>query len=278
LEKLVDEFGLLQARRVTTPFAGQNEMNVTDAEIPLEQKRVHDYHRAIGKLMWVLQERPDLSYAVKELARHVQAPLERHWAGLKRLLRYVSSTLDSELVLEVDPKLPDGEIHVVCDASWASGEGRRSTSGGTIWIQGCLLQHWARTQPIVALSSCESELVAMNVAVMEAKLVQSISQEVGIPQKLHLHADSTAGLAVVSKRGPGRLRHLEVKQFWLQDEVRAGRLHLYHIDGADNVADMLTKPLAGTRFVRLCSLIGIRKMSGDAPETDADETSAVGAV
>ena len=72
-------------------------------------------------------------------------------------------------------------------------------------------------------------------------------------------ADSTAGLAVVNKRGPGRLRHLEVKQFWLQDEVRAGRLHLYHIDGADNVADMLTKPLAGTRFVRLCSLIGIRK-------------------
>ena len=83
---------------------------------------------------------------------------------------------------------------------------------------------------------------------------------------------------MVRKRGPGRLRHLEVKQCWLQDEVRAGRLHLYHIDGADNVADRLTKPLAGTRFVRLCSLIGIRKMSGDAPETDADETSAAGAV
>eukprot|EP00972_Heterocapsa_arctica_P079459 11711132-Heterocapsa_arctica.AAC.1 len=39
--------------------------------------------------MWLLPERADLSFAVKELARHVQAPGEGHWADLKRVLRYV---------------------------------------------------------------------------------------------------------------------------------------------------------------------------------------------
>eukprot|EP00972_Heterocapsa_arctica_P042884 6322409-Heterocapsa_arctica.AAC.1 len=50
--------------------------------------------------MWVLQERPDLSFAVNELSRAVQRPMGRHWGTLKRLLHYLRGTKTMELGLE----------------------------------------------------------------------------------------------------------------------------------------------------------------------------------
>eukprot|EP00972_Heterocapsa_arctica_P028274 4157785-Heterocapsa_arctica.AAC.1 len=61
-----------------------------------------------------------------------------------------------ELGLEVDDEMEEN-IHAVSDANWATGEGRRSTSGGTVWMRGFLLGHWCRTQPTIALSTCEAE-------------------------------------------------------------------------------------------------------------------------
>eukprot|EP00972_Heterocapsa_arctica_P053281 7848481-Heterocapsa_arctica.AAC.1 len=71
----------------------------------------------------------------------------------------------------------DENIHVVSDANWATGEGRKSTSGGTVWMRGFLLGHWCRTQPTFALSTCEAELVSMTVAVTEARLAQTLCKE-----------------------------------------------------------------------------------------------------
>jgi hypothetical protein len=152
----------------------------------------------------------------------------------------------------------DDHIHVVSDANWATGEGRKSTSGGTVWMRGFLLGHWCRTQPTIALSTCEAELVSMSTGVVEAKLAQTLCKELTLDRELHLHSDSAAGIASVSKRGFGRLRHLDIKQLWLQEEVRAGRLRVHHVSSAENVSDLLTKPLAGQTFAHLKEMIGVR--------------------
>eukprot|EP00972_Heterocapsa_arctica_P095712 14115369-Heterocapsa_arctica.AAC.1 len=81
-----------KARVVSTPFPSAAETKVTDEdddELPPAETKL--YHSAVGKLMWVLQERPDLSFAVKELSR-AQRPMGQHWGALKRLLRYLRGT------------------------------------------------------------------------------------------------------------------------------------------------------------------------------------------
>eukprot|EP00972_Heterocapsa_arctica_P048848 7195234-Heterocapsa_arctica.AAC.1 len=107
------------------------------------------------------------------MSRAVQSPCGRHWGAMKKALRYIAGTMDSALYYDIDAKADD-DVHVVVDASWASGEGRKSTSGGSVWWRGFLLGHWCRTQPTIALSSCESELVAMTLGVTEAKLAQTL--------------------------------------------------------------------------------------------------------
>eukprot|EP00972_Heterocapsa_arctica_P062037 9146585-Heterocapsa_arctica.AAC.1 len=84
------------------------------------------------------------------------------------------------------------------------------------------------------MSTCEAELVWMTVAVAEAKLAQTLCSELGLEKELHLYSDSSAGLAVVSRRGFGRLRHLDIKQLWLQEEVRLARLKVHHCSSENN--------------------------------------------
>ena len=46
--------------------------------------------------------RPDLAYAVGVLARFSHDPAERHWAGVKRVFRYLRGTLDLVFALGGD--------------------------------------------------------------------------------------------------------------------------------------------------------------------------------
>eukprot|EP00972_Heterocapsa_arctica_P007874 1147587-Heterocapsa_arctica.AAC.1 len=68
------------------------------------------YHSAVGKLMWLIQERPDLSYAIEEMSRAVQSPCVRHWGAMKKALRYIAGTMDYALYYDIDVKADD-DVH-----------------------------------------------------------------------------------------------------------------------------------------------------------------------
>ena len=70
-----------------------------------------------------------------------------------------------------------------------------------------MVKTWSWTQGAYALSSAEAELYAMVEAVARSK-------------------DSSAATSFVCRRGFGKMRHLEIKNLWLQKEVREGRLEV----------------------------------------------------
>ena len=47
------------------------------------------------------------------------------------------------------------------------------------------------------------------------------------------------------RKGFGKVRHIEVNQLWLQDEIHKGHIGLEKVDGKKNLADALTKPVEG---------------------------------
>ena len=119
--------------------------------------------------------RPDIGYATKELARHVSQPTCDDEVQLKHMLRYIAGTVDQVLYLGngVEGETQD-EVTVQADADWASGPSRRSTSGGAVFFNGVLLCSWSRTQPTVALSTCEAELLALGTAAQEGRFTVNI--------------------------------------------------------------------------------------------------------
>ena len=79
------------------------------------------------------------------------------------------------------------------------------------------------------MSSAEAEFYAMAEGVIRARGFQNVGREIGIDGSdteviLELLVDSSAAKAFVSRRGAGKMRHIEVRWFWLQEEVRAGRV------------------------------------------------------
>ena len=82
-------------------------------------------------------------------------------------------------------------------------------------------QHWSSAQRCVALSSCETELHAVQ---------KRSSRDQGKPKSCRKHMDrilhtvikpdSSAALGVVSRRGVGALRLMHIQELWHQHAIR----------------------------------------------------------
>ena len=73
-----------------------------------------------------------------------------------------------------------------------------------------------------------------------------------------IRTDSSSGLAVGSRRGLGRLRHVQTRYLWVQQRVQEGDLRLKKESGDTNVGDALTKPLDEKRMLELVDDDGLR--------------------
>ena len=107
-----------------------------------------------------------------------------------------------------------------------------------------ILRSWSSTQAIVATSSGEAELIAMYEGAARGCGMQAIMTEMGLVPSLsvlRVCTDSSVAKSFVATRGVGKMRHLEVKLLWLQEQVRRQRLRVGKISGTANIADALTK-------------------------------------
>ena len=96
------------------------------------------------------------------------------------------------------------------------------------------------------MSSAEAELYAMIEGVTRSKGLHSLASELGfdnISNVVNLMTDSSAAKSFVCRRGLGRMRHLEVRDLWLQKEVNDGKVVVKKVSGTENPADLMTKIL-----------------------------------
>ena len=111
---------------------------------------------------------------------------------------------------------------------------------------GHCIKTWSCTQGAFALSSAEAEFYAMIEAVVRSKGLKSLARELGfrnVGNVVVLRTDSKAAKSFVCRRGLGKMRHIEIRDLWLQKEVRECRLKVVKVVGSENPADLMTKIL-----------------------------------
>jgi hypothetical protein len=237
---------MAKCKALSTPSEVNPECDDDSAELSVYQQR--QFRSVLGKAIWTLPERPDTAYCVKELSRLLGNMNEHAWVRAKHLLRYLQGTRGAYLRLGGGFEKVN-EVSVFSDSNWAAGPTRRSTSGGCIFVHGCLITSWARTQPSIALSSCEAEVVALSEAAKEAILVRNVLKEIGFDYCIVAYVDSSSARALCLKRGVGRMKHLDTRFLWLQDLVRDKQLTVEKIATLVNPADVPTSTchVRGTR-------------------------------
>ncbi len=195
----------------------QDQSNKSD-DTPLSSENHSLYRAAVGRLMWLLSERPDLAYAVKQLARECSAPTMMSWKSLQQVLKYIQGSKDHVMRLRPDPEItlsgkpPGIAITAHTDADWSV----RNTSGGYINVHGVTLITWSRTQAVSALSSCESEFYAIVEGAKETLMVYNLFQELEPRSscKIKIFTDSTSAQAMCNRKGPGRVKHLSIRMLF----------------------------------------------------------------
>ena len=104
-----------------------------------------------------------------------------------------------------------------------------------------MVKSWSTTQGNIALSSGEAEYYGLVKGSSVAIGVRNMHAEMGISVRIRVSTDASAAKGIASRRGLGKIRHIEVHQLWVQDKVASGEIEVRKVDGKTNLADMLTK-------------------------------------
>lgn len=162
------------------------------------------------------------------------------------------------LVNDFDWQMQSNLVHTFIDSDWA-GElpGRRSTSGGAVQLGKHLVETWSSTQNDVALSSGEAELYAIIKGASQALGIRSLIRDMGAGSRIRIFTDSTSGKSIASRRGLGRVRHIEVSNLWIQNAVQEGAVELVKWNNRFNSVDVLTKHLSWHELLECIRPFGV---------------------
>ena len=120
---------------------------------------------------------------------------------------------------------------------------------------------WAsKLQPVVTLSTTEAEYISATAAAQEILWLRNLFSEIGyeVEGASTLYLDNQSAIAV--SRNPehhGRMKHLDLRHYWLRDVVKAGIINVKYIPTASMPADIMTKTLPKATVEEMRRLLGL---------------------
>ena len=219
-----------------------------EAEVKQAQKRV-------GELMWLMSRtRPDIQYIVSLMSSRITRSPELVNRIGQRLLDYLNETIGYRVRLgqeECDP----GELNVYTDSSFAPSGGRSHGASAVFLGQSPLTWRSSR-QPLVTLSTAESELIEEIEGTLLALSTRGVLQELtGRDLRINLYVDNQAAVTLLTaSSGSWRTRHLKLRSSWIKERIKNNELRVQHVPGAEQKADLGTKPFTRARLKELVAL------------------------
>jgi len=110
---------------------------------------------------------------------------------------------------------------------------------------------------VVALSTTESEYIALTSAAQSLAWVQSLLHELQISTpstKPILYGDNISSHFLTRNAAlHRRSKHIDVRYHYIREQYEQGRFELEFVSGKENPADLFTKAFPGDRLSYLCS-------------------------
>jgi hypothetical protein len=241
--------------RLSTSMAPQTPEEIAEMEgVP--------YINAVGALNYLaIATRPDISYTVGVLARFTNNPGMQHWKAVKHLFRYLKGTLDYKLTYSPSPST---ELFTTfSDADHAGNpDNGRSTSGYLVKVGTGAISWRSRLQTLVALSTTEAEFIAAVSAGQEILFLRNLFKAFGykIDEPSTLFIDNNSAISVAKNpEHHGRMKHLDLRFYWLRDEVEKKKIQVKHVDTNNMAADILTKALGRVKVGEMVKMLGLTK-------------------
>ncbi len=228
----------------------------------------HALTSPIMELRYLDDVRPDIKFATSFLTMSMSSPtvsLKKHMDGL---LSYLEKTKDCSI--RIAPS--DDRLHAYVDASYAIHTGSRSHYGiaVTFGSQGYAFHAKSGAIKVVCRSSTEAELHAANEASSDVLHAIDLLTELRHPQPaVPFYEDNQAVIQMMNGNDfnfQTKSKHVRVRYDFLKEQVRCGKICFKYLPTALQLADVMTKPLVGEKFLyfRDCLLGRVLHPSYDA--------------
>ena len=170
------------------------------------------YRALAARVNYIAQDNPCIQYSAKEICQHMANPAVEHFAKTKKLARFIVGVKSARLCYAWQSEAEALHMKIYADSDWAGcTETRKSTSGGLAQVGRHTLRAWTSTQTTVATSSAEAEFYAMVEGASRGLGLRSMLGELGVVTGVvELHTDSSAAKSFASRRGLGKMRHVDI--------------------------------------------------------------------
>jgi hypothetical protein len=252
---ILRRFQMEDCRPMSTPMI-TNWKKLHSSELELVDPTL--YRQLIGSLMYLVNTRPYLCFAVNSLSHFMVEPWRVHWVRAKYVLRYLKGTMDYGLNYDRG----DGVILIgYTDSDWAGRVSDKKSILGCCFGLGSTVVSWFnQKQKSVALSSAEVEYMVASHAICEAiwlcKLLVGIFGVQIRPTVIYCDNQSCIKL-FENPIFHDRSKHIEIRYHFIWDYVQRGAIELQYISTDEQVADVLMKALGRGKFVPLGDKLGV---------------------
>lgn len=277
-QQMLKQFGFENCKPVPTPMSTCIKFN----EDAPKMTNKSWYQTAVGSLLYYVNSRPDLAYAVGYLCRFISNPTVEHEKQVKRVFRYIAGTLDHGLIYKKSSAsifkiysmdVPSGEapqngeaqngLTLYADADFGNEMHQQKSISGVMMFMGDNLVHWiSRRQNRIAHSTCEAEVLSIQEAVFDAEYLKSLLTELGygclLDEPIRLYNDNQGAVMTIANGGKfGTNRHYKARVNAVREADRKKLISLKHLPGDDMRADLLTKALSPERLTLLLKMCGV---------------------
>ena len=236
--------------RVTSIQSVPLKVGVKLEDFDDEETESWPFRELAGGLMWLaISTRPDISNAVRSVARYCSAPKAVHWKSALGILAYINGTCGFGITYQRGTTVGIS-LEVFAEADYASrATDRRSVSGDEIMCAGVCVCWFSRTQKCLTLSTAEAEHVALGDAVKELffrRVWRFIIPGKGMP--CFPVFEDNQGALQLSKNSVSNSnsKHIDVRRHFLRKLVRQGDIIVNHVPS--KFQDTLTNVLAFDLF------------------------------
>ena len=247
IQKMLETFGMSDCKPVSTPMDKEPERSSAE-----EGSADVEYMSMVGSLLYISgMTRPDITYAVQSLLRHMQSSTDAHKTMAKRIMRYLKGTKDLGIVYNgrvANPLV----LEAFSDSTWASDkETMKSVTGGFNRLAGACVSWNCKRQPTVALSSSEAEYMAASAATQDVVHTREFLKSLHFAQDgpTKIYEDNQGAIAM--SENPvhhKRTKHIDIRHHFIRERVESGDVKLVYVPTDRQIADILTKPLDRVKF------------------------------
>ncbi|UYV72725.1 hypothetical protein LAZ67_10000411, partial [Cordylochernes scorpioides] len=264
IDKILSKFNMADCIPASVPMDPSVILTKQDCPTPEQKEKMpkFPFREAVGSLMFAsCVSRPDFTYAVSQVSKFLEYPGPAHCTTVKNIFRYLKGTPHMGILFTGQDQLVG-----FSDSDFARDvDSRKSTTGYAFMMNGGTVSWASQRQPIIALSTTESEYIAACSAAKELIWIRRLLQGIGcdITKETELYIDNQAAIKLVENPVfHKRTKLIDVRYHFIRSKHEEDELKVHHVCSSEQLADIMTKPLPRNKFHYLRGLLNILDREG----------------